>query len=133
MRCYAFRMLWRIVMPKKEYRKSHSVSNVSIKGITINDIANNFCPGIIDICTCSTSIMYIFYLLFEIITFICLAVGVTDFHLNFKDQCIDLNLWLRPDTLTFAKCHKHFWFDLILLIGFWLFEVADGIDITLME
>lgn len=104
MRCYAFRRLWRIVMPKKEYRKSHSVSNVSIKGITINDIANNFCPGIIDICTCSTSIMYIFYLLFEISTFICLAVGVTDnmYHV----RCIDFDLWLRPATLTFAGYQK---------------------------
>lgn len=71
-------------MLKKEYRKSYSILNVFIKGIIINDIVNNFCLGIIDICMCLISIMYIFYLLFEIIIFICFVVGVIDFYLNFK-------------------------------------------------
>lgn len=63
-------------MPKKEYRKSQSISNVSIRIITIIIIANNFCPEIIDIYTekmCLTSIMYLL-----------IEIGVTDFPLNFQ-------------------------------------------------
>lgn len=55
---------------------------------------------------CSKRTMYFLY---DISTFNCLVVEVTYFHLSFEwcRSYIELDLWLRPETLIFAKYKKN--------------------------
>lgn len=53
-------------------------------------------------------------LLYEISTFVRIAVGMTDSHPTFKwfqERYGDLVLWWRPETLTFTEYHEHFRFS----------------------